>query len=113
MTFNKKMIGLYDEGYTHIDWEQRQSLGNSSLAKWLHGFYSTHKQPFAYKVETLRTLSGSEAGRLSKFREMLRSALDQVLGTGAIESWSIDKNDLVHIVKEAKNGRGLMPARIK
>lgn len=110
---NTDMLAIYESGYSLIDWDQRQSLGNNSLAKWIHSFYATHAQPFPYKVETLKTLSGSEAGRLSKFREMLRSALDQVLGTGAIESWSIDKNDLVHIVKDSKNGRGLMPVRIK
>jgi hypothetical protein len=99
VVLNKSVLALYENGYTHIDWEQRQSLGNQSLAKWIHGFYSTHAQPFAYKVETLRTLSGSAVGRLGDFRKSLRSALDQVVSTGSIDSWTIDDSDLVNVKK--------------
>ena len=96
---NPKMLSIYESGYALIDWNQRQSLGNNSLAKWLHSFYATHAQPYPYKVETIKILSGSTAGRLSKFRSMLRIALDQVVETGSIQSWEIDGNDLVKITK--------------
>lgn len=96
---NPKMLSIYESGYALIDWNQRQSLGNNSLAKWLHSFYATHAQPYPYKVETIKILSGSTAGRLSKFRSMLRTALDQVVETGSIQSWEIDGNDLVKITK--------------
>jgi hypothetical protein len=99
IVLNKSVLALYENGYTHIDWEQRQALGNQSLAKWVHGFYSTHAQPFAYKVETIRKLSGSAVGRLGDFRKALRLALAQVESTGSIDSWSIDDTDLVHIKK--------------
>ena len=99
VVFNEKILKLYEGGYTHIRWEQRKSLGNNSLAKWLHGFYSSHAQPYAYKVESLKELCGSTVERLSDFRKMLRIALANLAQVGAIASWEIDKSDLVHVQK--------------
>lgn len=96
---NKKIIELYENGYSHIDWEQRKALGSNSLAKWLHGFYATHAAPFPYKVETIRNLSGSAVGRLVDFRRMLRQALTQLVEVGALIDWELDKNDLVHVAR--------------
>lgn len=95
--FNKKILELYEGGYTHIRWEERKALGNNSLAKWLHGFYSSHAQPYAYKVDTLRTLCGSTVKRLSEFRRMLQTAFNHLIEVGAILEWSIDSNDLVYV----------------
>ena len=96
--FDKDMLNLYEAGYSHIDWNQRMALGKSTLAKWLHGFYSTHAKPYPYKVETLHGLSGSTA-ELKEFRRMLRAALALLVEVGAIKSWSIDqKTDLVEVV---------------
>jgi len=96
--FNPDMAQLYGVGHTLIDWSERQSLGNNSLAKWLHGFYSSHAKPFPYKVETIQGLCGSVT-ELKGFRRLLRSALAQLVDVGAIKSWSIDpKTDLVEVV---------------
>lgn len=98
--FNEKMLQLYQEGYTLVNWEQRQGLGKNSLAKWLHGFYSSHAAPFPYKVETLRSLCGTTTERLGDFRKLLRVALEKVKATGTITSWMIDpESDLVTVVK--------------
>ena len=43
--FDKDMLALYEAGYTLIDWQQRMALGQNNLAKWLHGFYSSHASP--------------------------------------------------------------------
>ena len=47
-------------GWTSIDWSIRRALIGHPLAQWLHGFYSTHAEPYPYKGETLRGLAGSE-----------------------------------------------------
>ena len=95
--FDKDMLTLYEAGYSHINWNQRMALGKSSLAKWLHGIYATHAQPFPYKVETLRSLCASHTAELFKFRQQLRKALDELVRVGAIEGWSIDQDDLVTV----------------
>lgn len=96
--FDEKMQALYDAGYTHIDWEQRQALRDNHLAQWLHGFYTTHAEPFPYKVETLKGLCGSTISRLGDFRKSLRVALDAIKEVGAITNWEIEKKtDLVHV----------------
>ncbi len=115
--FSEKMLSLYEGGYSHIDWEQRKLLGNNNLAKWLHGFYSSHADPFAYKVETIRKLCGSKHDqRLGDFRKLLRVALEKLVGLGAILSWNIDsKSDLVTVVKtpSASQQRHLQRKRLK
>ena len=94
--FDKDMLNLYEAGYSHIDWNQRMALCKSTLAKWLHGFYATHAKPYPYKVETLHNLCGSAAS-MKEFKRMLKKALDDLAGVGAIESWSIDQDDLVSV----------------
>lgn len=95
--FNKRVLELYEGGYSHVRWEERKALGNNSLAKWLHGFYSSHAQPYPYKVDSIRTLCGSTVKRLAEFRRMLQMALRHLMEIGAILEWSIDSNDLVHV----------------
>jgi hypothetical protein len=99
VVFSKKMLELYEGGYSHIDWTQRKALGNNNLAKWLHGFYATHAVPFPYKVETIMTLCGSTTKELYKFRQTLKAALIGLVEVGALMSWEIDKNDLITISK--------------
>lgn len=96
VVLNEKLLGLYDDGYTHIDWEQRQAL-KSSLAKWLHGFYASHATAHSYKVETLRTLCGSATKELKKFRQMLKAVLDDLVAVGCIAGWEITPADLVRV----------------
>lgn len=100
VVFDEKMLSLYDNGFTHVNWEQRQLLRHNSLAQWIHGFYASHAEPFCYKVETLKKLSGSTVARLGDFRKQLRVALDAVKEVGGILDWDISKeDDLVHVKK--------------
>lgn len=98
--FNQDMATLYGQGHTYIDLAQRQALGQNNLAKWLHGFYSSHADPFGYKVETLQRLCGSTASRTG-FRRMLKVALEKLVEVGAIVRWRIDNiTDVVTVEKE-------------
>ena len=97
VVFDQKMLGLYEGGYTYVDWERRKALKGNSLAKWLQGFYASHADPYPYKVETIKNLCGSTVARLPDFRRMLRAALDELVEVGSIKSWSI-KDDLIKVV---------------
>jgi len=98
--FNRDFGKLYSSGHTSIDWDERKSLGRNNVAKWLHGFYSSHEQPYPYKVETLQRLCGSTSVR-KEFRQRLRTALEMLVALGTITSWEIDsKTDLVNVTKQ-------------
>jgi hypothetical protein len=100
--FNQDFGKLYATGHTSIDWEERKSLGQNNLAKWLHGFYSSHEQPYPYKVETLQRLCGSTTVRRD-FRRSLKEALPKLIDIGTIASWTIDAaTDLVNVIKPRK-----------
>ena len=89
-------------GYTQVWWAQRLRL-KSSLAKFLHGYYATHEQPYAMKVETLRGLTGSRTARLGDFRKNLRRALEQLMRESFLDRWSIEPGDLVHVIRSPRN----------
>jgi hypothetical protein len=96
VVFDQKMLGLYEGGYSYVDWQRRKALKGNSLAKWLQGFYASHAAPYPYKVETIKNLCGSTVARLTDFRRLLKAGLDELVQVGSIESWSI-KDDLIHI----------------
>ena len=98
LKFNAKLATLFDAGWTQLQWQQRLAL-RTDLAKWLHGFYSSHRVPYPMKVSTLQQLCGSGCGRLSDFRSKLRLALDELVKAEIIASWSIDQEDKVHVQK--------------
>jgi hypothetical protein len=103
--FNQDFGKLYATGHTSIDWEERKSLGQNNLAKWLHGFYSSHEQPYPYKVETLQRLCGSTSPR-REFRRLLKTAFLKLVELGTLTSWEIDaKSDLVSATKPKQIGR--------
>ena len=97
---NPRVAILYGaDGWTQIEWAQRWALRRQPLAQWLHGFYSTHAEPYPYKVETLRRLAGSENEHLYSFRQELRSAMSKVAEiTGW--SWCIVDADLLQVSKQ-------------
>jgi hypothetical protein len=90
------------DDHTWLAAPARRALGKGYLAKWTHGYFSTHREPLPISVERLRELSGSSAGRLRKFRESLRAALDEVAtverSEGRVFEWCIDQ-DLVHVTR--------------
>jgi hypothetical protein len=96
-----KIIALFGHTtYSQIIWDQRQRLG--PLAKWLHSFYFTHADPFPMKTQTLRTLCGSVVKDLFKFRQNIKSALQELVDVGFLVSWEIDRNDNVHVERVPK-----------
>lgn len=102
-----QLLKLYQAGNTYIDWSERQQLGNANLAKWLHGFYSSHAVQLPYKVATIRDLCGAKATqRLGDFRKLLRTALDLlVTRETSITGWNIDENDCVVVTRRPSNSQ--------
>lgn len=102
-----QLLKLYQAGNTYIDWSERQQLGNANLAKWLHGFYSSHAVQLPYKVATIRDLCGAKATqRLGDFRKLLRTALDLlVTRETSITGWNIDSNDCVVVTRRPSNSQ--------
>lgn len=96
INLNADLVKLYGSNdWTAINWAQRQTLRGKPLALWLHGFYSSHAQPYPMKVATIQQLSGSGTKRLAKFKENLKAALADLEAATGIKG-TID-GDLVTI----------------
>lgn len=94
---NRGIIRLFGENqWTALDWKQRQELRGQSLAQALHAFYSSHREPFAVKLETLRAYTGSRNKQTASFKRQVRTALDQLVCVGFLSSYEF-KGDLVHV----------------
>lgn len=115
MELNPKIAAMYGtDGWTQVEWEQRQALKKQPLAQWLHGFYTTHAAPYPIKVETIHRLSGSENKELKGFRRELREVLAKLeAATGW--TWEIDDSDLVQINKRptGSQARHLIRQKLK
>jgi hypothetical protein len=97
LRINPKLGVLFNAGWTGLELRQRRGLRGQPLALWLHAFYTSHAEPYPYKVATLRDLCGSQDKSLRSYRQKLRRALNELRTTGTIGNWKIDRTDLVHI----------------
>lgn len=96
-----KIISLFQTNtYSRLDWETRLKL--PPLAKWLHSFYHSHQTPFAFKVETLHRISGSDIAELRQFRYKLKAALAQLVECGFLVSAVIDPRTDTAAVERTK-----------
>lgn len=94
---SKVMSLLFADGaFTLIDLEQRKSLPEGIATK-LHSYWSSHRDPYPVKVETLQKLCGSE-NELRFFRRELKKALDALVEVGFLETWGIEI-DLVAVIR--------------
>jgi hypothetical protein len=95
--FNPRLLVLFQpQGYSSVYWEHRLALKGYPLAQWLHSFYSTHKQPYAYSVAKIRELCGSASGKLYQFRYELKGALTKL---SSITGWrcGIEGKDKIYV----------------
>lgn len=82
LKLNRKLANLFTPAaWTAIDWNQRSALQGKPLALWLHAFYSSHKAPFDYKVETIMELCGSAQEEVFHFRGRLKAAIEELNNT--------------------------------
>lgn len=94
---NRELIRLFgDNQWTALDWQQRQQLRGKHLAQALHAFYSSHRQPFPIKIDTLRGYVGSKNLQKAGFKAKLQAALDKLVQIGFLNSYSIN-GDIVTV----------------
>lgn len=117
-----ELLFLFDKLYSRVDWETRLALPEG-VSTWLHGFFSSHREPFDHKVETLAIGAGltletpedeqlDEAARIAKRKERLREAkktikraLEALQNMGFLKSFEISRSGLVRVVRATKNDR--------
>ena len=98
---NRELIRLFGENqWTALDWQQRQGLRGKHLAQALHAFYSSHRQPFPIKLDTLRSYVGSKNFQKAGFKVKLRGALDELVKIGFLSGYAID-GDIVSVDRSA------------
>lgn len=103
VVLSPRMAPLFeDEDYTLLANAQRQQLGKD-LARWLHGYWSSHQRIYPIYDTTLMRLCGAEFGRSRAFRELLREALAELEATGFLApGWTVDRRGLVAATKVTK-----------
>jgi hypothetical protein len=96
---NRELIRLFgDNQWTALDWQQRQQLRGKLLAQALHAFYSSHRQPFPIKLDTLRGYVGSRNIQRAGFKIKLRAALEELVSIGFLTGYDIT-GDAVTVVR--------------
>lgn len=97
-----KIVKLFaPDGISLLDWDSRLLL--KPLAKWLHSFYSTHRQPYAYTVSVIHQLCGSKTTRLANFRSGLKASFDELIEVGFLDCWSHEPiSDTVNVIRRAQ-----------
>ena len=94
---NRELIRLFgDSQWTALDWQQRQQLRGKHLSQALHAFYSSHRQPFPVKLDTLRGYVGSKNQQKAGFKVKLRAALDELVQIGFLGGYELE-GDIVSV----------------
>lgn len=98
----KEIVGLFgDDEYSLLTWEDRLKLNR--LAKWLHSFYYTHKQPYPYSTAKLQELCGSKVAELRCFRRDVKDALTELVGIGFLQEFRhVPETDTFEVVRSAR-----------
>lgn len=89
VTIAKRLLQLFgDDRYTRLEWEQRLSLP-TGVATWLHGYFASHKDNYAVRLETIKHGCGIETKNLKHLKETIEAALKQLQACGFITSYKI------------------------
>lgn len=107
VTLEPAIAALFgNEAYTRVLLEQRLKA-RSLLAKWLHLYYASHREPFPQTVKALHKLSGSDAKTLYHFRQTLFKALDELDRMGFLK-WTITKDDKIIVTRAVVQSVGVL-----
>ena len=111
-----ELLFLFDKLYSRVNREARLAL-SEGLATWLHGFFSSHREPFGHKIETLAKGAGlslevandgqvSEAdldakrkARRRDIKRKLKAALGELQRIGFLAGFQITESGLVKVVR--------------
>lgn len=100
VVLSPRMAPLFeDEDYTLLVNAQRQQLGKD-LARWLHGYWSSHQRIYPIYDTTLMRLCGAETEVIWKFRQLLREALADLEAMDFLApGWTVDRRGRVVATK--------------
>lgn len=108
------LLFLFDKLYSRQDWEMRLSLP-VGIATWLLGYFSSHKEPYDHKIETLATYALlklhdptddalDEPARIARHKERLRDAkkiiirgLQALKDKGFFLDFQVSRSNLVSV----------------
>jgi hypothetical protein len=97
-----ELVALFDGGhFSRLEWQQRLALP-VGIATWLHGYFSTHKEPFPVKLATIQAGCGISVESPKKLRDLVAEALSELVKVGFLESFEF-ANGLVCVRKANHN----------
>ncbi len=99
---NRDLAKFFERDFTLVEWEERRALARKPLARWLHGYYSSHARPHNVTVALLAKLSGSKTENLRAFRQNVKAALQELVRIGFLRSYHITPADHVHVERADK-----------
>jgi hypothetical protein len=116
LQLNPRILVLYKDGWTAIDWETRRQLRGKPLALWLDGWLCSNAENYPVKVETIHHLSGSRNTQKAGFKRHLVKAIADLKAVGRItcgkvegDLMTIDRtpspSQIRHITKKARKSR--------
>jgi hypothetical protein len=95
----KPLITMFlTDNVAHIDIVQRRALP-VGLAQWFHAFYSSHRQPFPFRLSDLARWSGHDGVEPKSFNRSARKALDALVAVGFLVSYSISSQGVLSVVR--------------
>lgn len=83
--------------YTYVTWAQRNRLPEG-LATWLHGYFSSHREPFPLKIADIQRAADLTIRRPDNLRTAITRALTALVEVGLLESWAI-ADDRVTVIR--------------
>ncbi|HAT32394.1 MAG TPA: hypothetical protein DCW29_16560, partial [Janthinobacterium sp.] len=84
--------------FTCLLWEQRLALP-SGLATWLHGYYASHRKPYAVNLSTLQEGCGCSTKSPRKFKQLTAAALLELERVGFLKKGSEIRGELVYVAR--------------
>jgi hypothetical protein len=102
--FEPKMAKLLlSDTTTFLEWQLRKQIGSrATLCLWLHGFYSSHRDPIhPYSIEKIRDLCGSRTNHLPSFQRSLEAAVNRLRELGFLSDWRITAG-MLHVKKHPR-----------
>jgi hypothetical protein len=89
---NPKLRALW-ESITHLNIEQRRSLGQNQLAKAMHAMLASHVTWMPTRLDTLMARVGVEVARVRDFRTALEAVLNDFKAREWIHGYSVGRGD--------------------
>lgn len=78
--------------YTKMEWEQYRSIG--PIARRLYDYLASHREPYPLLLDTFRQMCGSESAHARKWREMTKSACEELVRVKLVK-WARVTSDKV------------------